>query len=293
MHAEQTIPKSQLHIKLHYTWGHDTGEKTSTNFGPYTYRRKQCWVGACNFFFSWNRSCNTESVCCSPCNILQHSTCYFQCIDPFPSERTHCTCRRLQYRYATKYWQNKRIGKLHVQIQSPLSYEQHSPSAKCTNWPCLVQCAHSSIQYVCLRHILVWSRYNWYCTWIMTYTSNLLQTHISMFQSIYVSLISTHIFLVRIQTVFYSNYKIYIVKKKKVHPPKNYLWLYSSYSISFLYMYIVVAFFLTSELMFISVFLCTFVHRNRQEKQRMLSTPTHTHRPNHAKVHHFLARVPQ
>ena len=27
MHAEQTILKSQLHIKLHYTWGDDTGEK--------------------------------------------------------------------------------------------------------------------------------------------------------------------------------------------------------------------------------------------------------------------------
>ena len=40
-----------MHIKLHYTWGDDTGEKTCTNFGPYTYRRKECWSGACNFFF--------------------------------------------------------------------------------------------------------------------------------------------------------------------------------------------------------------------------------------------------
>jgi hypothetical protein len=40
MHVEQTIHKSQLHIKLHYTWGDDTGEKTCTNFGPDTYRRK-------------------------------------------------------------------------------------------------------------------------------------------------------------------------------------------------------------------------------------------------------------
>ena len=46
------------------------------------------------FFHETN---NIESVCYSPCNILQHSRCYFQCIGPFPSEWTHCSCMRLQY----------------------------------------------------------------------------------------------------------------------------------------------------------------------------------------------------
>ena len=39
------------------------------------------------FFFPWNKSCNTESVCCSPCSILQHSWCYFQCIGHFHLNR--------------------------------------------------------------------------------------------------------------------------------------------------------------------------------------------------------------
>jgi hypothetical protein len=100
----------------------------------------------------------------------------------------------------------------------------------------------------------------------MTYTSNLLQTHISMFQSIYVSLISTHIVLVSIQTVFYSNYKIYIVQKKKkgTSSQKLFVTLFILFYF-FLYMYIVVAFFLTYELMFISLLFCTFVDRNIQE----------------------------
>jgi hypothetical protein len=134
----------------------------------------------------------------------------------------------------------------------------------------------------------------------MKYTSNILQNHISMFQSIYVYLVAENhaiqLLSFTCSVIDFGHkhflHKIFIYTQswmnKKKH--KQYILLTLSVTLFLLFyfiysMYIFLAFFFTCELMFMSILFCAFFHRNKLENWTQQISLNQKFRRIHAKVH--------